>query len=79
MKPVAGLDPLGTEAFYLLLAELNKVDGLTIVMVSHDLNNALKYSNKVVHLNKELLFFGDVETYQKNEFFQRMMGGSVDA
>ncbi|AMP20280.1 ABC transporter [endosymbiont 'TC1' of Trimyema compressum] len=78
-EPVAGLDPLGTEAFYLLLEEVNKVDGMTIVMVSHDLTNALKYSNKIVHLDKELLFFGAVADYQRNKVYQEMIGGTIDA
>ena len=37
-EPTAGLDPIGAAAFDLLIAELQRDLGLTVVMVTHDLD-----------------------------------------
>ena len=43
-EPVAGLDPKVTEKMYQLIKELNE-DGLTIIMISHDIANVQKYGS----------------------------------
>ena len=60
-EPVTGLDPKATLEFYELVASLNRDEGMTVVMISHDLS-ALKYANKVLHLGHQV-FFGDKEEY----------------
>ncbi|WP_250277190.1 metal ABC transporter ATP-binding protein [[Clostridium] colinum] len=62
-EPSAGLDPIVTEDLYDLIYKINKEQNLTIIMVSHDIQNVLKYSNKVLHLETKQLFFGTVEEY----------------
>ena len=37
-EPTAGLDPIGAAAFDQLIVELNRALGLTVVMVTHDLD-----------------------------------------
>ncbi|MBR1623270.1 MAG: ABC transporter ATP-binding protein [Pseudobutyrivibrio sp.] len=49
-EPVAGLDPQVTAEMYELIKQLND-DGLTIIMISHDLNNVDVYANKVFDVN----------------------------
>ena len=49
-EPVAGLDPIVTEEMYRLIFELNAKDGLTIVMISHDIASAVKYADKILHI-----------------------------
>lgn len=48
-EPVAGLDPKVTEKMYQLIKELNE-DGLTIIMISHDIANVQKYGSKFYHV-----------------------------
>lgn len=62
-EPIAGLDPLVTAEFYEIIADLNKKDNLTIIMVSHDIDNAMKYSNKIFHMREKDYFFGTKEDY----------------
>ncbi|MCR4658431.1 MAG: metal ABC transporter ATP-binding protein [Lachnospiraceae bacterium] len=74
-EPVAGLDPLVTAQMYDLIKELNK-EGITIIMVSHDINAALKYSSHILHIG-DSIFFGTKEEYLKSEagrFFMEMQG-----
>ncbi len=60
-EPAAGLDPLVTNELYELIAKVNRELGLTIIMVSHDINSVMQYASKVLHLDTEQLFFGTVE------------------
>nr|AHF25800.1 ABC-type Mn/Zn transport systems, ATPase component [uncultured bacterium Contigcl_289] len=45
-EPVAGLDPQVTAEMYELIEDLNK-QGLTIIMISHDIENVKKYATKI--------------------------------
>lgn len=55
-EPVAGLDPQATEGFYQLLSALNKENETTIIMVSHDLGNALEFATHVLLVSKQPRF-----------------------
>lgn len=49
-EPVAGLDPQVTEEMYELIKQLND-DGMTIIMISHDLVNVQNYATKIFDVN----------------------------
>ncbi len=65
-EPVAGLDPVVTAEMYHLISELNQKDGITIVMISHDVAAALKYATHILHIGKQI-FFGTREEYLSSE------------
>ncbi len=60
-EPVAGLDPVVTAQMYSLIKELNK-EGITIIMISHDIAAALKYASHILHIG-DTVFFGTREEY----------------
>lgn len=62
-EPVAGLDPIVTTELYQLIKDLNEKYGITIIMVSHDISQALGNASHILHLAKEPLFFGTKEEY----------------
>lgn len=62
-EPVAGLDPETTDEFYKLVKKLNKEEGITIIMVSHDMHAMSKYASHVLNLVKKPVFFGTKEEY----------------
>lgn len=64
-EPVSGLDPKVTAEMYALIEELNRRDGITIIMISHDLEAALKYAGKILHIGGNI-FFGSKEEYLEN-------------
>lgn len=64
-EPVTGLDPDATEELYAIIRTLNREHGVTIVMVSHDLNGALKDAGKVMVMNRGVDFFGSIEDYEE--------------
>lgn len=64
-EPVTGLDPKATADFYSLVKELNDA-GITIIMISHDMVSSVKYANKILHLGKKQIFFGETKDYMKS-------------
>lgn len=57
-EPITGLDPTVTREMYSLIKEINK-KGITIIMVSHDINFAVNNASKILHLKKNIKFFGN--------------------
>lgn len=65
-EPTSALDPKVREDFYQLIAELNQKEGMTILLVSHDIGSIGKYTKKMMYLDRELVFFGDYEEFCKS-------------
>ena len=58
-EPTAGLDPDSSDAFVTLLRALHQELGLTVVMVTHDLDTLFELSTRVAVLaEKQVLFTG---------------------
>lgn len=63
-EPTAGLDPQGTKEMMNLFLRLNKDYGKTIIMVTHNMDHVLHYSDTLLVLNKgDLLFNGKTEDF----------------
>ena len=75
-EPVTGLDPKAQLELYELIAQLNQKDGITILMVSHDMEAAVKYASHVLHISKTPLFFGTKEDYLHSKIGQAYTGGT---
>lgn len=63
-EPAAGLDPAATQELYERIAELNRKDGITVIMVTHDLEMAMRDSTHILHVGYEPKFFGKTEEYR---------------
>lgn len=77
-EPVTGLDPKVTVEFYEMIKDLNK-EGITVIMVSHDISATAEYADHILHIDKENSFFGTKEEYlqsDKGKLFCRMGGGT---
>ncbi len=72
-EPVTGLDPKVTVEFYQLIKDLND-EGLTIIMVSHDINAAVKYASHILHVEKEQSFIGTTVEYMESDFWKELRG-----
>lgn len=60
-EPVTGLDPKATEEMYELIEELNQ-DGITVIMISHDMGAAMRYASHILHIGQRS-FFGSRQQY----------------
>lgn len=69
-EPATGLDPEVTGELYKLIQELNEKDGITVIMVSHDIKAALAYATHILHIGPKI-FFGTKEAYLESAIGKR--------
>ena len=77
-EPVSGLDPSATAEMYAIIRRLNKEEGITVLMISHDIFAATREADHILHLAHRPLFFGSTEDYRKSDVgraFLRMEEG----
>ena len=60
-EPVSGLDPVVTADMYRIIGELHR-SGVTIVMITHDVAEALPCATHILHLGRRV-FFGTRDEY----------------
>jgi len=61
-EPTSGVDDSSVNSFYSLLKSLNK-SGVTVVLVTHDIDRVVKFASKIVGLNRHIVFSGSVKEY----------------
>ena len=61
-EPVSGLDPRVTAEMYGLIETLNREEGITVMMISHDISAALRYASHILHIG-DAVFFGTKADY----------------
>jgi zinc transport system ATP-binding protein len=82
-EPASGLDPIVQAGLYQVLERINAELGITIIMVSHDIEGVLSFTasggngraGKVLHLAGKQLFFGSAESYRESEPGKLFLGG----
>ena len=78
-EPVSGLDPKVTAEMYHLIETLNRQEGITILMISHDIRAAVCYASHILHIG-ESVFFGTREEYVQSpqgRLFAAGKGGAI--
>ncbi|MFR7880843.1 MAG: ATP-binding cassette domain-containing protein [Christensenellales bacterium] len=65
-EPFTGLDGSTAKKLYEVLDKINKELGVTLIIVSHFVEDLLKHANKVIHLSQECLFCGNPEEYKNH-------------
>ena len=77
-EPVSGLDPTATAEMYAIIRRLNREEGITVLMISHDIFSATREADHILHLAHRPLFFGRTEDYRRSDVgkaFLRMEEG----
>jgi len=76
-EPAAGLDPLVTAGLYKTIQTLSQ-EGITVIMISHDIHAAVEYASHILHLQNRQVFFGETADYRQSEAGRRFLqGGST--
>ena len=52
---------------YRLVERINREMGITVIMISHDILEAIPYATHILHMGREY-FFGTVEEYRRSRF-----------
>ena len=74
-EPAAGLDPVATAELYRAIRNINRKQGVAVIMISHDVKNAVKDASKILHLEHRQLFMGTAKEYATSDLGARFMGG----
>ena len=70
-EPTTGLDPAASQDLYKTLRYLHDREGMAIVMVTHDVNAALREAGTILHIGQNRWFCGTVEEYLRDESGRR--------
>ena len=62
-EPTTALDPETRDIFYSLTDEMNRTNGTTIVLVTHDTGVIGKYACNLLYLDKKIIFSGTFEDF----------------
>jgi zinc transport system ATP-binding protein len=74
-EPTTGVDAETQERFYDMLDSLNRKNGITIALITHDVGVVTKHVNKVACLNQRLVFHGSHEEFCNSGAIREMMPG----
>ncbi|MFC4077202.1 metal ABC transporter ATP-binding protein [Salinithrix halophila] len=64
-EPTVGVDARAAERFYRLLADLHRRQGLSLLLVTHDIGAITTYVDRIACLNRQLHFHGDAEEFSR--------------
>ena len=62
-EPTAALDPEMRDRFYELVARMNRTNGTTVMLVTHDTGTIGQYASTMLYLDKKVLFFGSFDQF----------------
>ena len=74
-EPVTGLDPIASGEMYNLIKLINLCDNISVIMVSHDIHEAVRYATHILHLGHSQLFFDTAAEYRQSSLARRFLGG----
>jgi zinc transport system ATP-binding protein len=77
-EPTVGVDAESVEAFYELLAELH-ADGMTILLVEHDIGTVVDHADRVLCLDGEVLYDGDPAAFLESDALATAYGARLRA
>lgn len=73
-EPTMALDPQSRDMFYDTINKLNREKKVTVLLVSHDVASAGKYSSKLLYLDRQAIFFGTPEEFCKSPQMSNYFG-----
>jgi zinc transport system ATP-binding protein len=76
-EPTVGVDVESVAAFYDLLDSLN-ADGITILLIEHDLSAVTQHADRVVCLNREIYFDGPTDEFVDSDALARAFGTAAN-
>ena len=66
-EPCAGLDNSTVDSFYEVLYELNVINKVAVLMITHDLHDVQKYARHIIEMDTELLFYGTTQEWETRQ------------
>jgi ABC-type Mn2+/Zn2+ transport system ATPase subunit len=77
-EPTSGIDQGGEKSFYEIIDHLNSEHGVTIVMISHEINMVYKFATQIICLNKDLICMGAPKEMITKEVMKKLYGNETE-
>lgn len=76
-EPTTALDPEVRESFFATLDKLNKEKKVTIILISHDVGYVGQFTNKLLYLNKKMIFYGPFKNFCESAEMSKYFGSAL--
>lgn len=76
-EPTAALDPETREHFFSILQDLNRDSRVTMILVTHDIGTIGRYANKLLYIDRKIIFYGGFDEFCRSENMTAMFGGGA--
>lgn len=73
-EPSTALDPQSRESFFNFIQKLNREDGIAIILITHDTAYIGQYANKLLYIDKDLVYFGNFSDFCHSEKMNNYFG-----
>ncbi|HPE06860.1 MAG TPA: metal ABC transporter ATP-binding protein [Smithellaceae bacterium] len=73
-EPTTALDPETREIFYSLTQEMNRKDGTTVILVTHDIGVIGQYAQNLLYLDKKVIFSGTFKDFCSSQVMTGFFG-----
>ncbi len=73
-EPGTALDPQSREGFFELIRKLNRDRAITVVLITHDTSHIGQYANKLLYLDKKIVFYGSFSDFCRSEEMHSYFG-----
>lgn len=73
-EPSTALDPESRESFFRLIRRLNKQNGVAVILITHDTGYIGQYANKLLYMDKNLIYFGEFSEFCQSEKMNSYFG-----
>jgi zinc transport system ATP-binding protein len=73
-EPSAALDPESREQFFSLLQDLSRNRRATIILVTHDMGTIGQYADKLLFIDRKIIFYGSFDEFCRSENMNALFG-----
>jgi len=76
-EPSAALDPESREHFFAILQDLNRNSRVTMILVTHDMGTIGQFANKLLYIDRKIIFYGGFDEFCRSENMTALFGGDA--
>lgn len=75
-EPTVALDPQSRDGFYAVLQTLQREQGITILLISHDIGMLGEYVSKLLYVDRRIVFYGSLEEFCRSPLMTGYFGNA---
>jgi zinc transport system ATP-binding protein len=76
-EPTVALDPETRGHFFATLQDLNRNSRVTMILVTHDIGTIGQYANKLLYIDRKIIFYGGFDEFCRSENMTALFGGGA--